>query len=754
MAYIPADPQDWVLNNPTLLQTEEQPKAKLPDADALGLGPPTPKGQPLPVTTAKPSAADLGLGAPGAVPPGVIATPPGPPQKNDFIGSLAATLNAMPRGLFGGKTVDAIEAATQTPQRMLYGDVPGPQQQGIYGPQQPQGFRLAGPGQAFNEAQQRQQQMNKTLSEGYPLASLGGEMTGGLLGGAMAAPALGWAKAAGVLPRLAEGASYLGRNAGFGGAMSYLNGGDFGTGAGIGAVMPAAHIAGSALINTPLQWGARQLPQLFSRDAQASAVGRTLAERMSGSPIQTSPVGPLSLAQATDNPVIAAYGDVAPSFNPTAHARLMQDQQDALNQQVARIGGPPRTAPDAANRLSTSLRAADDMIDNHEDMLWNVPQLSQQLVPTSAIKVALQGAIDQIPSGLRLGVTGPIREAVNLLDSMPRYETVGNLNSVRTAIRLASRPSERNPWASAVGSDLQQALTGVMDRTLSAPSIAPDIRTAWQDARDFTREARTGPLSTRPMATAISPEHGASTASRSLFNFSFGDPDGPNSLVDLARFMQLRVPGGGGLSSDIIDGARSYLAAGMRNAGRLDPGQNFNAKTLQDFIRTNSPWMQNSGILTAQQRTALTNLSDYTDMLRRPDNLLRFVSSPTMLRANPKDTFIDEIMNARGRWLAEIATTLGVGLGHSGVGGLIAGSASAAFEAATMRAETAMRGMMAEALQDPRVAQDFMRRASPGNWQLLSPKTRQIIDTARAAIGSDVLPQLSAQPAAPPTGAQ
>jgi hypothetical protein len=237
-----------------------------------------------------------------------------------------------------------------------------------------------------------------------------------------------------------------------------------------------------------------------------------------------------------------------------------------------------------------------------------------------------------------------------------------------------------------------------------------------------------------------------SEGAKNFFNFSNGSGEGPQSIAQLADFMdRLRAqPGANVLAGRLRDAARSYVASALVKAGRSGEGQNLSPKLLQDFLRTNAPWMRRSGLFTAPQVNATNQLLDYLGMLRRPEQLLRQVNSATHANISREKTFIDEIMNPWGRKLVELAG-LGLGGEHGGgLGAIAMGAVGNAFEDSVLKAEIAMRGLMAQALLDPRVAQGLMMKATAANRAMLSPQARQIIDTARAAIGSDILPQLTA----------
>lgn len=673
--------------------------------------------------------------------------PPKTPSWADIpanmVGSLASTINGIPRGLLGGQTVDAIDAATQTPIRMLTG--------------------WQGPLSAFNEGMQAARQRNSELSNAYPYANMGGEVAGGMLGGAMMAPSLGWSTAAGLLPKVGAAADYIGRNASFGGLMSALNGGSPLAGAGIGAALPFLHVAGSTA-SAPFQWAARQLPQILSPSAQETAVGNTLAQRVGGSPIQTSPVGPLSLTQATNNPTVAAYGDIAPGFNAGANANLLSGQQNAIADQIAKIG-PQATGPDAAAAFTQALREGRGISGSEENRLWTVPELAQTTISPDTIQQSVGNALGNMDPVLRDSMSPRLQALVNRVNNA-QPTTVQDLNGIRSDFEQVARTSndggERN-----IARTLSSAFMDGMGQT---PEIVnnPQIAGAWSTARDFTRRMRTlfgegdiAPLLSKNAAGVYRAQPSEAFQGGRFFNFSFGSGEGPRTIAELSDFVRtLRSQSGSGAVADRLKAsARSYVASALTDASRANEGQNFNTKTMQDFLRRNGDWMRTSGLFSGSQIQAANELMDYASMLRRPEQLLRQVNSATQPRSARSQTFIHEIMNPWARRLVELS---GIGLGgeHAGgIGAMIGGAVGGAFEMAVHRAESSMQTLMAQALLDPSVAQGLMMKASAANRVLLSPQTRQLIDTLRAGVGSaaaGVIPQLNAPPlAAPaPTGAQ
>lgn len=758
-------------------------------------------------------AEDFGLGAPVAshAPPGSAPEPVahdfwfGQPDPNSFpqkvVGGAAAALEAIPRGILGGKTVDYIDAAIKAPAHMVYGDMPAPesppeggparpqvQQPWPYGVTPPQGFRLATPAQALAEGVRNSEQAHAGLAKFAPISSVGGELMGGAAGGAAAVPAMtkgAIATGAPLLSRAANNADWIARNAAFGGAVAGLSGGDPVTGAAIGGGIPAAVGAAGTILSPVLRPVARavgKVAPLFSQGARETSVGRTLLKDVGATPIETSGVGALDLAQATNVPEIAAKVDLAPSFNAAANSNLRNAQQTAIQDQIAKIG-VPATAADASSAFTNALRQGRSVARSEENRLWTVPKLAETPITPLPVQQSVTDAVASMDPVLRDSMAPQLRALINRLYDAPGT-TMRDLNGIRSDLEQFARTSndgaQRNmartisnafmdgmdqvPEIAGVSPVVNAAKTethfvpGVGDvpvqiGSTGTPGIKadPEISAAYQAARNYTRQMRTmfgapDPAALLAKNAAGVPRVDASEGARRFFNFSNGSPEGPQSIAQLADFVDTlkQQPQAGAVAQQLRDSARSYVASALTDAARANPGQNFNAKTMQDFLRDNGPWMRSSGLFERPQIDAAHDLLNYADMLRRPEQLLRQVNSATQPRSVRKATFIDEIMNPWARRLIELGGLVG---GHHQGGMVGAGAAmlgGAAFEQGVARAETVMREMMAQALTDPKIAQAYMTKASAANRLMLGPQARQAIDAARTAIGSDIAPQFLA----------
>lgn len=681
-----------------------------------------------------------------------VASEPEKPKQSllsQIAGAMAATADALPRGVMGNAT-DYLNAAVQTPLRMM---VQQPQPQG------PMSFGFQGPSTAFSQGLANAQDIHKELSTRYPIASTGGELMTGAAAGALMAPMLGYtapAMGAGLMSKAGAVADYLGRNAAMGGLMSSLSGGSPTTGAALGGGLAAALPGVAKVAALPAAAISRFAP-LWSDAARQRSVQQTLARDLAGSPVASSPVGPLDLAQATGNPTIAAKVRYAQGVAPTEAAGLQAEQAAAARGRIGQIG-TPAAAPEASAQGVEAIRDLRKMASQREGELWNVPALTDYQFPTGGLKQAAQTALNtlqQSEPGLLLGMTGDIRGALDGIGKMPDRANLQNINSFIGALKaVARRPPPDNPRAGVLASRFLDALDPALDGAVTSSGAPSRVQQAYQAARDFTKQRATI-MGTQDMRSVLARNPtGAFVADpseglRRFFNFSNGSGEGPQNIQQLIKFAdQIKgaVLGRGqqaqalGMARDQLrDAARSYVASALTSAAKLNEGQNFNPKLMQDFLRKNSGWMQTSGLFQRQQIEAAEKLMDYSALLRRTEGLNPQGGSPTQARQEVAKTFIDRIMSPWTRRIMELGMLGAGGHAHGGMGAVLGGMAGTATEAAFHHAEGAMKELMASAVLDSRVAKDLMMK--PGNEAFFSPQTRALMDRLRLAIGSDVIPQ-------------
>ncbi len=725
---------------PTAVATKTKPNETKLDAATFGL---SPVGD-----TAPPSKSEE---------PSPAAAPEDQPKPGNFwenlAGSTAATLNALPRGVTGN-AMDWINAATQAPLRMLTHERT-PEGQLSIGVQSPQA--------AFWEGLANERKINADLSQRYPIADVGGQLMSGAATGMAAAPALAYRApaVAGMLPKLGSAADYLARNAAFGGAANSLSGGDPTTGAAVGAGAAAA-LPGIAKVASLPTAAYRQFAPLWSPAAREASVAATLKKDIGGLPVQASATGPLDLAQATGSPVVAAKVRYAQGVAPT-EAKALQDAQAAVaRSQVSQIGASA-TPAEASASGTEAIRQLSKISRDRERMLWNNPALTDFALQTATIKQALQTALRAVQRddpGLMLGMVGGTRAALNGIAKLPERANLQNINSfIGTLKAIARRPPPENPRAGALAARLLDSAEKGLDSTVSSSGAPSAIQSAYQTARDFTRQRATI-LGTQDMRATLARNptglytNEPSEALRRFFNFANGSEEGPQSIQQLIEFADqikgsLLGRGGeqvGAVRNQLRDAARSYVAAALTNFAKLGEGQNFNPKLMQDFLRKNAGWMQRSGLFQRPQMQATEKLIDYAAMLRRTEGLNPQGGSATQSRQVTHRTFVDEIMNPWVRRIGELALAAGAHFhGESILGGVAAMGSEAAFRGA----ENAMRELMASAVLDAQVAKDLMMRATPGNMKFLSPQTQELLGRLRLAIQADLAPKLAGQLPAP-----
>lgn len=728
-----------------------------------------------------------------------------------------------------------------------------------------------------------------------------------------------------------------------------------------GGAAPGIASAGMRAVGRPIVGAVQRAAPIALNSSREASVGRTLDRVVGGSPVETSPVGPLNLAQATNNPEVAARVDIAPSFNAGAKSSLDSKQQQAIQDQIGKIG-EPATKADASSSFTNSLRQGREIAGSEENRLWNVPELAQTKITPDPVKASVKSAIATIDPVLRSGMSPELKSLVNRLDEA-KTTTLQDLNGIRSDIeRIARNPmtdggqrsmartisgafldgldkvpeiagspeivaqppasgmpatteapaalpsvsikgtnrapdtlhdwlianggvkdesgelaaadlggihhrgggrlvnpngmthdaaregaveagflppnADLNDFRTAVQSQqpvyriseaadaanranqsrqggleshamfnatgdvqnmaqqmgarltsaevqkaaqlvaagehpeaaIHQAVWPSQDAALqqnaqissftnpgmpgatqaplpvplaSRPAIQanPAIASAYQSARDYTRQMRSMFAAPDPAALLAKNASGIPRVDQSegagrFFNFSNGSPEGPRSISQLSDFIDtLKAhPMAGAAAKQMRESARSYVAAALTDAARANEGQNFNAATMQTFLRKNSPWMKSSGLFEQPQIEAATDLMNYAEMLRRPDQLLRQSNSMTQPRAARSATFIDSIMAPWVRHLVALTSTLGGMHQHGPIGAGIGMLAGGAFEKAVTGAETSMRTLMADALMNPELAQSLRMKAGGGNRMLMPTASRRAIDAARNGV--------------------
>lgn len=624
--------------------------------------------------------------------------------------------------------------------------------------------------QDFDRFQKEHQAERHAFAEEHPVAAVGAEVAGGLatpgvgqLFGAAAPGAGVLAKVGNYARNLAAGTG-LGAATGFGmaegGLPEHVQGAE--QGAALGGVVSAAAPAVAAIPGA-IRAAAQHVPlaPVWSQAARERQVAEQIGKTLDGAALQTSPVGPLDLAQATGSPEMAAKVRFAEGVDNKGANAIREQQANAAEGQVNQIGDPA-TAPDSSATFTGALRKGSKLARTEETRLWTVPKLANTEVHVGPVQDAVNDAVAALDPVLRDAMPGQLKALVNRINKSGTT-TVRDLNGIRSDLERIARNSIDGAER-AMARNLSGAFMDGMDRVpeiagapagiptggttyardpkgilrpvpeMSPPIVAdPEIAAAYQTARDYTRRMRTlfndpeaaGLLKTAEGVYRTDPSEGA----RRFFNFSNGSIEGPQSIAELAAFIDTlkAQPGAGAVAQELRDSARSFVAAALSKASRLEAGQNFNPKTMQDFLRINGPWMRNSGLFEQPQIEAVNRLMDYATMLRRTEQANVQRGSPTSQRMETSKTFTDQIMSPWMRHVAEAAAVIGGSVSHGGMGTMLAGGGAALFERAVTNAERTMRELMAAAVLDSRVAADLQRRVTAGNSPLLSPQTKLLM---------------------------
>jgi hypothetical protein len=248
---------------------------------------------------------------------------------------------------------------------------------------------------------------------------------------------------------------------------------------------------------------------------------------------------------------------------------------------------------------------------------------------------------------------------------------------------------------------LNNAFKNGMDDTFASSTVGDNIKQAYETARGYTREMR--PMFGAKDNASVVGKNSAGTfrrdASEGLapyFNFSNGSPEGAESIAQLSDFIgSLRhQAGSAGLSAEIRESAKSYVAASLTKAARLEEGQRFSPQNAIQFLSKNSGWMQSSGLFDKNQIKAANDLLEYSRLLRRTESLNMQSGSPTNARGETAKTFVDELLSPLVKRTISLGAILGGGSSHGGAGALGGRMAASAFDAMLHKAQESLRDIM------------------------------------------------------------
>lgn len=664
----------------------------------------------------------------------------------------------------------------------------------------------------FDRFQQQQRDRRARFAQTNPVASGVSQIAGGAMLPIAplfraAAPAASVAARLGAYAQNVGSSGLVGAAAGFGegqgGFTSRLQSAENGAEAGLlgGVVIPAAAAIAAPAIRAISSTAGKALAlpgRILSSSSQGQTVANQLAQHISPSSIETSPVGPLDLAQATNNPEISAKVDYAKGIpqGVGAAADMKAAQLDAVRNQVGKIGALPGGADmaDASTGLVDAVRDARRIGGHEETRLWTVDHLAKEPVTVTPVKSAVKDAISALDPVFQDGMPASIRALVNRLNRA-EPTTIRDLNGIRSGLEKIARTS-LDPAERSIARTVSDAFLEGMDHIPEIegrPSVPtgmvklgegassgnvipesqahgrqvtpvmsdeivpnPDMRAAYDNAREYTRQMRGLFDNNGDVGKLLAKVKGdyrkdASEGASVFFNLANGSPEGPKTLAQLSDFIGAlkSQPSSGPAAQKLRDAAATYIASALSKASKLGEGQAFSPAALQQVLQTNKNWMETSGILTSNQSKAASDLLNYVKLLRRPEMLKAQINSATNSRSEVAKTFIDHIMNPIMRRVMESATVFASGERFGGAGALAAGVASAALERAVKEAEDAIRSLMAGAVLDSRVGASLVARAKPPGAPM-TPQVKALMQTLPLRLQAEISGQNSAEKSTSP----
>ena len=665
----------------------------------------------------------------------------------------------------------------------------------------------------FAKAQQNIRAQRAQFSATNPVSSGAASLTGAAVvpvGGLFKTAAEGAPLAARALTAAQNTAAGAGLGAvqGFGEAQGGLDarlqaakqGAEFGGGLSAAApvvasvAVPAVRAVGQAVES------AAALPgRLLSSGAQEQSVANQLRGMVDPAQIQTSPVGPLDLAQATNDANVAAKVDYAKGL-PAAQndaAALKKAQGEAIRTQLGKVGAV-KELPAASQDVVNTVRQARGVAGAEENRLWNKPELAATPVTPDAVQASVKSAIGDLDPVLADSMAPELKALVNRLNRAGPT-TVQDLNGIRSKLEKFARETG-DASQRGMARTLSNAFLDGMDRIpeiagrpaapsgmvrleegaskgniipesqafgrqvtpVMTPEIQPnpDIAAAYQEARDYTRKMRTLFDSNGDVGKLLATAKGQyrqdpSEGARVFFNFGNGSPEGPQTIAQLSDFIDnlKNQPGAGSVAQKLKDDAASYIVSYISRAARTGENEAIRPAALQDLLRNNMTWLDNSGVLSKAQSQAASDLLDYVDMLRRPELLRTQVGPHTNARFETGKSFVQQIMNPLLRRVLEASGSIAAGEHFGGVAGVGATAASFALEHAVANAEAAMRAMMAGAMLDSRVAASLAAKGRAPSAPL-TPAVRAMLSTMPKSVLSQLSGVIGAQKTTEPQGSQ
>lgn len=662
--------------------------------------------------------------------------------------------------------------------------------------------------QGYDQSQAAMDADRHAFEAQYPATSLGSEIVGGVTSplGAAFNPLFASSRAAGIAGKVANYGRNVGAGAAMGGSFGYGMGEggvenrlqSAGEGAALGAGFSALTPPIAAVVSAPFRAASRMIRPLTPSGPSLIA-GRALNETAGGNALafEPSPIAGLNLntAQATNDPNIAAMTRQRGNVNQGAMRATQQEQNQALIDTLT--GRNPlepalstgASASDASSGFTNALRAGRDAAGKEETRLWTVPELAAQPVTHSVVQNSVNQAAANLDPGLQAAMTGQLSGLIGKLNAMPQG-TIRDLNTIRSGFeriaRTSSDGSERaiarelsNAFmqgldkvpeiagrpAQAVAEGWQPSANGAMQYmpAHTVPVVAPDpaLVSAYQAARDYTRQMRTM-FGTQDVNGALNRNaagnytRDASSGADPFFQFNRGAGEGAQNISQIADFLN----GIKGEHAQLAGQARDALTQNARDfiiARALDRAQGPTLDTagqqiirpnqLFDWINTNKPWIERSGLFSTPQIDLLGRLQKASEMVARTNNNSGVVGSPTYSYL-AGDKFIDGLLGpitSRVSGMVLGGTLSHLGGGNGVIGAMVGSEAGNIMRNLYSAPRDAAISLIDAALRDPKIAHDLMRKAAPMSSGKFSPETI----SALRRFGILAPPALLRQPASP-----
>ncbi len=627
---------------------------------------------------------------------------------------------------------------------------------------------------AYDQARQEMKANRIAFEKQNPVTGTALELAGGLASTPVTAPLFGpGASFMGVGRNIIAGAG-LGAAAGFGqtegDTSQRLQGAR--QGAEMGGVLSAAAPTIGAV-------GTRLNTALRPNAAIDNLAGGALRDAAGLSPTDAVPTPTPS--PLPNMPIGVAGGFNSPGLASTERLLNTTDNTGALVERTAQnqaiqtaatgtVPGLPRlaepaTVSDAATEMTNAMQGAHGVLRDEERRLWTTQpmQTVQPDIPAAVARV--QRTIGGLPARFQNAMTrnADVYNALQDFYNLPKNASLHDMNSARSDILAAARglpASERFARTAATS-----AGDAILDAIESNPGLRanPQALSDYRRARTYSR--RLNDAFEKPQFQAmVNAQPGnrkgldPAVVGRKAFNLTTASektPGGVNHILgmldDLRRtWGSLATANAGmplpGLSPAAAFGARAELAQGYRNViinSMLDAASsterdlsgkpNIIMNRLSETIDSNRGWIQRSGAMSPAQMDVVDAIRDAAVMAAKREALRGGRGSETFERLIG-DRYLDVFL---GPVLSRVLPRVGGAIGGAitehvapgfGIGALIgielagAGhSTTTALQSLYAMPRAALRQRLNEAIRDPAIAADLMRRAGSS----VSPQTKQ-----------------------------